>query len=159
MTRARASSVPPILVIDDSPDDVYIVTRLLQKSGARNPIQALRDGEEAVELLSKAKAQADFCLPLAIFTDLAMPRRDGLALLKWINGIPELSTVFRVVISIFDDAENVRQANSHGCQAYYRKYPTAAQCRELCSAAESYARGGKVRLAAGPNLLHPRARA
>jgi CheY-like chemotaxis protein len=158
MTRARPNGLPPILLIDDSADDLYIVTRLLQNSGIRNPIELARDGDEAIRFLSKGKASEDFRSPLAVFTDIAMPRRDGFAVLEWLSGVVELKTVLRVVISIFDDATSVRRAQAQGCHVYYRKYPTAAQCHELCSVAEAFARDGRVDVPPGPNLLHPRTR-
>ena len=42
----------PILVVDDSDDDVFLLSRAFEKAGLKNSIIHLSDGEEAVDYLS-----------------------------------------------------------------------------------------------------------
>ena len=59
-------------------------------------VMEAEDGEEAVELIQKHR-------PEIIFTDMRMPKRDGISLLKWIHtaGIRSKTSV----VSGHDDAE------------------------------------------------------
>jgi CheY-like chemotaxis protein len=65
-----------LLLADDEPIVLSIVGKLLCNAG--HTVQTSRDGEEARE----AFTQQTFDI---VFTDLAMPKLDGLALAKWIK--------------------------------------------------------------------------
>ncbi len=60
-----------------------------------------KDGEEAMQLISKHQ-------PEIIFTDMRMPKKDGISLLKWINKSGILSKT--IVVSGYDDFEYMRNA-------------------------------------------------
>jgi two-component system, response regulator YesN len=65
------------------------------------------DGEEAVELIKKHR-------PAIIFTDMRMPRRDGISLLKWLHSCGLRSKT--IVVSGHDDYEYMRNA------LYYKSF-------------------------------------
>ena len=57
-----------VLVVDDSPDNLFLVKRLLTKSGAH--VDVANDGEEAVTLAT--------CKPYdVVLMDIQMPKMDG----------------------------------------------------------------------------------
>ncbi|MBU8880156.1 response regulator [Bacillus sp. FJAT-29790] len=76
------------------------------KVGIKTVLEA-EDGETAIELISKHR-------PAIIFTDMRMPKRDGISLLKWLNSsnIPSKT----IVVSGYDDFEYMRNA------IYYRSF-------------------------------------
>ncbi|MCA1061816.1 response regulator [Rossellomorea sp. AcN35-11] len=59
------------------------------------------DGEEAIELITKHR-------PEIIFTDMRMPKRDGITLLKWLHASNLKSKT--IVVSGYDDFEYMRNA-------------------------------------------------
>ncbi|WP_078549640.1 response regulator transcription factor [Litchfieldia alkalitelluris] len=65
------------------------------------------DGEEAVQLISEHQ-------PEIIFTDMRMPKKDGIGLLKWISDSSLTSKT--IVISGYDDFEYMRNA------IYYKSF-------------------------------------
>ncbi|WP_113930443.1 response regulator [Bacillus sp. P14.5] len=65
------------------------------------------DGEEAIELIKKHR-------PEIIFTDMRMPRRDGISLLKWLHSAEVNSKT--IVVSGHDDFEYLRNA------LYYKSF-------------------------------------
>ncbi|MEH7224692.1 response regulator [Bacillus sp. JJ1566] len=66
-----------------------------------------KDGEEAMQLISKHQ-------PEIIFTDMRMPKKDGISLLKWIRSSGILSKT--IVVSGYDDFEYMRNA------IYYKSF-------------------------------------
>lgn len=64
-------------------------------------VMEAEDGEEAVELIQKHR-------PEIIFTDMRMPKRDGISLLKWIHTAGIRSKT--IVVSGHDDFELMRNA-------------------------------------------------
>lgn len=70
-------------------------------------IYEAEDGDEAINLISKHR-------PAIIFTDMRMPKRDGISLLKWIHSSNISSKT--IVVSGYDDFEYMRNA------IYYKSF-------------------------------------
>lgn len=132
----------PILLVEDDLDDSFILSRLVQRSGARNPLQILQNGEDALRVLAKVSEGTVFQPPAAILTDLRMPKIDGFSLISWIREQHSLDNVFVAVVTLSDLRYDVRRAFDLGCNAYIRKYPSAQDCALLLAAAESFAKTG-----------------
>ncbi|MCA1059745.1 response regulator [Rossellomorea aquimaris] len=64
-------------------------------------IMEAEDGDEAIELITKHR-------PEIIFTDMRMPKRDGITLLKWLHASDLTSKT--IVVSGYDDFEYMRNA-------------------------------------------------
>ena len=79
MPYSATDSRPEILVVEDDPISRDLLVLMLQSADIR--VTAACDGREAVELI-EAREKGGF---EAVFTDVQMPRMDGLALLKWLN--------------------------------------------------------------------------
>ncbi|HYK74502.1 MAG TPA: response regulator [Pseudoneobacillus sp.] len=72
-----------------------------------NTILEAEDGDEAIYLISEHR-------PEIIFTDMRMPKRDGISLLKWIHSSDLPSKT--IVVSGYDDFEYMRNA------IYYKSF-------------------------------------
>lgn len=70
---------PRILVVDDNPADVGLVTEALREAGFDAMLESAGDGQEALERLGGGS------LPDVVLTDLHMPRLDGLHLVEAIR--------------------------------------------------------------------------
>jgi CheY-like chemotaxis protein len=113
-----------ILIIDDEEHDVEFIRRAFVRAGVMNPIQAVSNGEEAIEYLSGKDRYADrvaFPFPRVIITDLKMPRMGGLALLKWIHANPNYRVVPTVVLTSSSAQTDVEAAFAHGAVGYMVK--------------------------------------
>lgn len=76
----------PVLIVDDSSSDRYLLTRDLQQIGLGDDIHEAVDGLEAFEFLAeydenKAKLGERFP-PVVIFLDINMPRMNGFEFLE-----------------------------------------------------------------------------
>jgi CheY-like chemotaxis protein len=81
-----------VLVADDSPDDLFLLTRAIQSAAPRfRVVCEVRDGDEVVEYLTGHGIYGDrqkFPLPDLLILDWRMPRRDGPDTLRWLQGHP-----------------------------------------------------------------------
>ncbi|WP_100334002.1 response regulator transcription factor [Bacillus alkalisoli] len=70
------------------------------------------DGEEAITLIEE-------CKPELIFTDMRMPKMDGISLLKWLNTTNQNSVV--IVVSGHEDYKYMRSAINYNSFDYILK--------------------------------------
>jgi len=130
---APASS-GPILVVEDDPDAVFFIRRLLEKAGTRRPIDVVSDGESAIAYLEK---HARDSRPLVVFLDLRLPRVDGFGVLKWLRQRVDLIDMLTVILSTSDERSDVQKAFELGADGYVPKFPSSAEIRAILDAAEA----------------------
>jgi DNA-binding response OmpR family regulator len=68
-----------LLVIEDNDADVFLIKRALQENNVPVDVTVCRDGESAVRLLNSREMESP---PDAIIIDLALPRVEGLDVLR-----------------------------------------------------------------------------
>lgn len=106
-----------ILLVDDDESEMLLLERALRKAGITDALVRARNGEEAISILSgvvEAETNGEESGPLAIFLDLAMPKVDGVELLSWIRGQPQLDGVVKAVVSGATDGFDLRKAQDLG---------------------------------------------
>jgi CheY-like chemotaxis protein len=111
-TELLTGSSPVILVVDDSADNVAILSLDLQQMGYR--VVTATNGEEAVSVASAI-------LPNLILMDISMPRLDGLAATRKIRELDPLREVPIVAITAFDTEGFKRAAFDVGVSGYLTK--------------------------------------
>ncbi len=102
-----------VLVVDDVPSALKIVSRLLRKLGVKNVVE-VSSGAAALQRLS----QGDVNL---IISDWNMPDMDGLQLLSVIRGQPSTMTVPFILITSSADRDEVMLAYKSGISDYIVK--------------------------------------
>jgi CheY-like chemotaxis protein len=114
----------PILLVEDSPDDALLIQRAFRKANLANPVQLVRDGEEAVAYLSGAAPFADrarFPLPVFMLLDLKLPRRSGLEVLAWVRQESAVKRLPVVVLTSSRESVDVNRAYDLGVNSYLTK--------------------------------------
>lgn len=102
-----------ILVIDDSKVVRCITEVMLNELGYNNIISA-GSYDSAVELMGKTP-------PDLILSDMNMPGKSGLDILKYVRSNPELSHIPFVIISTFQERDAIVNAIKEGAQHYLKK--------------------------------------
>jgi CheY-like chemotaxis protein len=114
----------PILLVEDSPDDALLIQRAFRKANLANPVQLVRDGEEAVAYLSGDAPFADrarFPLPVFMLLDLKLPRRSGLEVLAWVRQESAVKRLPVVVLTSSRESVDVNRAYDLGVNSYLTK--------------------------------------
>ena len=101
-----------ILVADDEPDVVTLVTMLLKPAG--HELFVAETGEEAIEQVRSHR-------PDLVILDILMPGGHGFSVLKTIRGDPELKQTKVLILSSKGYAEDRRRAMEHGADLYMTK--------------------------------------
>lgn len=104
---------PPILVVDDNPDNAHIIRDYLEARGF--PITVAYNGDDALKAFEEVK-------PALVLLDVMMPGRDGWQVCREIKQHPTLGRNVRVVmVTALDDWVNKRQALQTGADDFVEK--------------------------------------
>ena len=113
-----------ILLAEDDPNDVLLIQRAFQRNQVANPLQVVRDGEEALAYLSGQGAFADrerHPLPVLMLMDLKMPRKSGLEVLEWVRQQPGLKRLPITVLTSSNQSPDINRAYELGANSYLVK--------------------------------------
>src|SRR5689334_20743292 len=102
-----------ILVVEDDPNDQFLVERAFRKIGVTDPIQVVGDGAEAIAYMMGEGKYADraiYAYPTFIITDLKMPRGDGFTVLEFLKGNPEWAVIPTIVLSASSDPDDIKKS-------------------------------------------------
>ena len=101
-----------IIVIDDDPDILNLVSILLQRIGAQ--VSTFADGRSAIRYLAQET-------PDLIVLDLMLPDVDGLDILRQIRARSRFEEVPVLVLSAKADPDTIRTALDSGADSYVTK--------------------------------------
>ena len=113
-----------ILLVEDNPDDEFLVVRALRKHKVSNKIHVARDGEEALDFLfCRGKYEQRDCphdLKL-ILLDLKLPKLDGLEVLAEIKKDERTRGIPTVLLTSSNLQEEMLQAYLGGANSFLQK--------------------------------------
>jgi len=122
MTRA------PILIAEDSADDVFLLNRATVKAGINVPFVHVKDGEEAINYLagkSQFSDRAVYPFPGLLLLDLKMPKLNGFGVLEWLLRQPGLRRLIVAVLTSSTAPTDINRAYDLGANSYLAK-PSSA---------------------------------
>jgi len=128
----RMGALPPILIVDDDPDDLFILKRLLSKGGVQNKVITFEDPSAVIDHLElESKNNDKRFMPCIVFTDLNMPGMSGVELTAWIRAHPALTELAVVIISSSTAPSDLEHAQAAGAWRFLTKYPSSETLRTL----------------------------
>src|SRR6266700_5250258 len=130
-----------ILLAEDDPNDVLLIQRAFQRSLVANPLQVVRDGEEALAYLSGQGLFADrerHPLPVLMLMDLKMPRKSGLEVLEWVRQQPGLKRLPIIVLTSSNQSPDINRAYELGANSYLVKPAGFDSLLELVKSLDMY---------------------
>lgn len=113
-----------ILLVEDNPDDQFLIKRAFKHSGLPYSLQMVSDGQAAIDYLSGTPAYADRIvhpLPALVLLDLKLPLRSGLEVLAWIKQQPDLKRLPVVVLTSSKQSIDIQRAYDAGANSYLVK--------------------------------------
>jgi two-component system, chemotaxis family, response regulator Rcp1 len=96
-----------ILLVEDNPGDIRLITEALEETDIRPSVYIVRDGIEAMQFLRNEPPFERTPMPDIILLDLNLPRKDGKDVLKEIKSDPDLAITPVIVLSGSDAPQDV----------------------------------------------------
>ena len=117
------SALKPILVVEDSANDLELTLNALEKSRLANDVVVARDGVEAADYLFRRGVYADRPAgnPAVVLLDLKMPKIDGLELLRMIREDREIGRTPVVLLTSSREERDLVEGYKLGVNAYVVK--------------------------------------
>lgn len=118
------SQVVEILLVEDSPQDLELALRALQKSHLANRIQVARDGEEALNFLFGTTPSGERVEPLRprlVLLDLKLPKVDGIEVLQKLKSHPDTRRIPVVVLTSSRESKDLEECYKLGANSYIVK--------------------------------------
>src|SRR6266481_5769504 len=130
-----------VLLAEDDPDDVLLTQVAFERARLANPLQVVRDGEEAIAYLSGEGAFSDrnrFPIPILLLLDLQMPKVDGFQVLEWLRTEPISRQMTVAIMTSSDHDPHISRAYELGADSYLIKPPDAAAMIGLVQRLHAY---------------------
>lgn len=115
----------PVLLVEDDADDQYFIARAFQESGAPAQLEAVSDGQSAIDFLGRQPA------PRLVLLDLNLPRKSGLEVLRWLRGDARCRSLIVIVLTSSTSEDDMRKAYAQGANAYVIKPADPTRLREF----------------------------
>ena len=112
-----------ILLVEDNPDDEFLVLRALRKHQVSNLIHVVRDGEEALDFLfCRGNFEQNCSKNLRlILLDVKLPKLNGLEVLAEIKKDPRTKTIPTVLLTSSHLQEEMLRAYVDGANSFLQK--------------------------------------
>ena len=113
-----------ILLVEDSPSDIGLTRRALEKSHIANELVVAEDGQEALNYLfdrDPLTGQKKNDLPALILLDLKLPKVDGLQVLRQIRADDRTCRLAVVILTTSTEEDDIAQSYDLGANSYIRK--------------------------------------
>lgn len=113
-----------ILLVEDNPDDEFLILRALRKHKVSNKIHIARDGEEALDFLFCRGPYANNECPRnlrLILLDLKLPKISGLEVLAVVKQDPATKHIPVVLLTSSNLQEEMLKAYVDGANSFLQK--------------------------------------
>jgi CheY-like chemotaxis protein len=104
------------LLVEDDPDDQEFFIDALHQVSSTTGCYAVANGQEALYMLLEENFKPDY-----IFTDLNMPKMDGLEFIKILRSIERFNNTPVIVFSSEYSEEKLQKIKTLGVTAFYSK--------------------------------------
>jgi CheY-like chemotaxis protein len=109
-------TLPAILIVDDSENDIALLRRALDQEGVKNDLHVCKSGAEALDYLFHASA-----LPRLMLLDINMPAMNGFEVLRRVKDHPQWRQIITVIFTTSMRPEDKAQADALGADSFLTK--------------------------------------
>jgi CheY-like chemotaxis protein len=109
------------LLVEDNPDHVELILKVLQDNNVLNPVHVVTNGEKALDFLYQREEYTDAPQPGLILLDIKLPRMDGTEVLRRIKADPKLKSIPVVMLTSSVGEQEMVESYSRGADSYIIK--------------------------------------
>jgi len=113
----------PILLVEDDPRDLELTLVALERSQLANEVIIVRDGEAALEYLTRSGEYSERAEgnPAVVLLDLKLPKVNGLEVLQTVRTTEALRSIPVVMLTSSHEETDVLRSYQLGVNAYVVK--------------------------------------
>jgi two-component system response regulator len=114
----------PILLVEDTQDDIELTLMAFQRARITNPVVVARDGVEALDYLFGEGDHAGRDIaeqPVVVLLDLKLPRVGGLEVLERLRGDERTKYTPVVILTTSTEQDDMIRAGDLHANSYVRK--------------------------------------
>ena len=108
----------PILIVDDSQDDLFLAKRVVRKAKILNPIHLFSKAADCIEFFGTAPPDAQ---PALIFLDLVMKPLSGLDVFPLLAHNPLFKQSITVMLTNLSDIPYIHESYQAGASSFLMK--------------------------------------
>src|SRR5262249_40063049 len=126
------SSKEKILLVEDNPDDVFLICRVFAKEGLEDSVDVVGDGKSAIQYFEeqiKLAGNRRPAKPELVFLDLKLPHLNGFDVLSWIRQQPSLRSLPVCILTSSLEDRDRNRAQEFGVP-FLVKPPTVEMVRQ-----------------------------
>ncbi|MBY6059074.1 response regulator [Leisingera daeponensis] len=137
-----SSSRPPrpalnIILVEDDDGDAKALRRAFERARMANPVTRFADGVDALAYLRGEMNQVP---PphFVVLSDINMPRKNGIELLREIRADPVLHDILFIVLTTSDDERDISEAYANNVAGYILKSKAGGMFANLMATLDNY---------------------
>ena len=123
-----------ILLVEDDPDDVFLILKVIEKAPIDAELVVVEHGQAALDHLNKFGNLHGEGVPALVLLDLNMPIMDGHEFIRIVRQHPVFYPLPIVVLTTSSDSAVVRMAYKEGASAVVTKVDSLEGMSEIVNA-------------------------
>ena len=127
-----------ILLVEDNPGDVRLMTETFREGKISNRLSVVTDGVLALAFLRRQSPYDDAPRPDLILLDLSLPRKNGQELLAEIKQDPDLKRIPVVVVTSSEAEKDILEAYNNHVNCYLTKPVALEQFTAVVRSVEDF---------------------
>jgi two-component system, chemotaxis family, response regulator Rcp1 len=121
MSEAASTRPIEILLVEDNPGDVRLMTETFREGKINNRLSVVEDGVEALAFLRREGNYSSVPRPDLILLDLSLPRKNGLEVLAEIKQDTDLKRIPVCVVTSSAAEKDILEAYNNYVNCYLTK--------------------------------------
>lgn len=110
-----------ILLVEDNEGDILLIKEAFEEARIINEISSVKDGEKAIQYLSKTGPYTDVEMPDLILLDVNLPRKNGHEVLAFIKTSPNLKHIPVVMLTTSSSEKDIIESYKNHANCYITK--------------------------------------
>ncbi|MEO6723551.1 MAG: response regulator [Ferruginibacter sp.] len=110
-----------ILLVEDNEGDILLTTEAFEERKVISKLSVIKNGQEAIDFLSKTGKHTDAVLPDLILLDINLPLRNGHEVLKYIKGTENLKQIPVIMLTTSSFEKDISYSYKNFANCYIVK--------------------------------------
>ncbi|HMB94253.1 MAG TPA: response regulator [Rhodothermales bacterium] len=138
MSKSAFLTSITILLVEDDPEDVYILKKVLERSRLRKTLYVVETGEDALRFLRRESPFEAAPRPKIILLDLRLPDISGLEVLRQVKDDPLLRPIPVIVLTNSSNQKDLVEAYDERARAFITKPADRSDFEKVIETIEAF---------------------